>query len=141
MQLTIAMISDITKPEEKTKRLALVGICFALAFTIGPPLGAYLTKFDENSVGNQFKTTAMFSFSLIVFETILLYFMLPETLNYKQQKTSLQKPAIVENTTFKATVLNYLHFLYLFCFSGMEYTITFLTFDRLNYSNIQQGLQ
>ncbi|KAJ2840119.1 hypothetical protein FBU31_000570, partial [Coemansia sp. 'formosensis'] len=35
--------------------------------------------------------------------------------------------------------LNIVHFAYLFFFSGMEYTLTFLTHDKFNFSNMQQG--
>ncbi|KAJ2753138.1 hypothetical protein GGI19_003351 [Coemansia pectinata] len=36
-------------------------------------------------------------------------------------------------------LLNMVHFAYLFFFSGMEYTLTFLTHDKFNFSNMQQG--
>src|SRR5205085_4134485 len=35
--------------------------------------------------------------------------------------------------------LNWIHFLYLFFFAGMEFTITFLTFDLFDFSNMQNG--
>lgn len=39
VQLSIAMISDISTPKDRQRSLALVGICFAIAFSVGPPLG------------------------------------------------------------------------------------------------------
>ena len=143
VQLTISMISDISKPEEKTRRLAMVGICFATAFTVGPPFGAWLTTFDSGEY--VFKTTALFSFGLIVLETVILGLYLPETLEFSKSETKgeivdRQVSNIKVNESKREQVyLNILHFVYLFCFSGMEYTITFLTFDRFNYTNVQQG--
>jgi hypothetical protein len=42
-------------------------------------------------------------------------------------------------SSFELTVLGLTHLIYLFFFSGMEFTLTFLTFDRFGYTNMQQG--
>jgi MFS transporter, DHA1 family, tetracycline resistance protein len=39
-----AYISDISKPEEKTKNMGLIGAAFGLAFLIGPAIGGLLSK-------------------------------------------------------------------------------------------------
>jgi predicted MFS family arabinose efflux permease len=46
VQMSIAMITDITTPETRSRGLALVGIAFALGFTVGPPLGAFFASID-----------------------------------------------------------------------------------------------
>ena len=45
--LTIAQayISDVTKPEERAKSFALIGIAFGLGFLVGPAVSGYLTNF------------------------------------------------------------------------------------------------
>ncbi len=45
--LTIAQayISDVTKPEERTKAFALIGIAFGSGFVIGPPIAGFLSKY------------------------------------------------------------------------------------------------
>jgi MFS transporter, DHA1 family, tetracycline resistance protein len=45
--LTIAQayISDVTKPEERTKSFAVIGIAFGLGFLIGPGISGYLSQF------------------------------------------------------------------------------------------------
>ena len=139
VQLTIAMISDISSKQEKTRNLALVGICFAVAFTIGPPFGAYLTTIGSNK--DEFHTTAIFSFCLILLETLVLVLYLPETINTRKQQEQEKLVKVVEVVpTNKQWKLNLVHFMFLFCFSGMEYTLTFLTFDQFQYTNVQQGL-
>lgn len=39
VQMSITMITDITTPKTRGKALALVGIAFAFAFTLGPLIG------------------------------------------------------------------------------------------------------
>lgn len=45
--LTIAQayISDVTKPEERTKAFGLIGIAFGMGFLLGPALSGYLSQF------------------------------------------------------------------------------------------------
>ena len=38
-----AYITDVTSPEERTGKLALIGLCFAVGFTLGPALGFLLS--------------------------------------------------------------------------------------------------
>lgn len=82
-------------------------------------------------MGNEFKAPALFAFTLILGETIYLIFYLPETI----QKTPLENQKSGESP-YK---LYAIHFLFLFIFSGMEFTLTFLTFDLFKYTNRQQG--
>jgi DHA1 family tetracycline resistance protein-like MFS transporter len=42
-----AYIADITPPEQRTKRMALIGMAFGLGFVLGPPIGGYLKSIDE----------------------------------------------------------------------------------------------
>jgi MFS family permease len=45
--LTIAQayISDVTKPEERTKAFGLIGIAFGMGFLLGPAISGFLSKF------------------------------------------------------------------------------------------------
>ncbi|KAJ3239654.1 hypothetical protein HDU78_002742 [Chytriomyces hyalinus] len=174
VQMSIAMISDITTPETRSKGLALVGIAFSLGFTVGPPIGAYFASIDLletfpwlKAYGiNAFSSPAIFALILIVIETIYMALYLPETLGFKKEnlttttttttgattnspKKTKKEPAVktsksVNNSKKSSTestlkLLSLIHFLYLFCFSGMEFTLTFLTYDRFGFSNSQQG--
>lgn len=40
-----AYISDVTKPEERTKSFAMIGIAFGLGFLVGPAVSGYLAHF------------------------------------------------------------------------------------------------
>ena len=195
VQMSVAMISDITHEEERSKSLALVGMAFAFGFTVGPPLGAYLTKFTffewmpwlKYFYVNEYSSPALFALILILVESVYLYLYLPETLNgsFKTVESDLnkekntmdsQEPLLVKKksiTTCSQTLknrshslvkeerepkqehqfktefsnsnsnqlygLSLIHFLFILVFSGMEFTLTFLTHDRFQFSHASQG--
>ncbi|KAH6576737.1 hypothetical protein BASA60_004371 [Batrachochytrium salamandrivorans] len=166
VQMSIAIISDITSSADRSKTLAWVGISFALGFTVGPPIGAYLASFDLHEMlpslpVNRYSSPALFAFALIVIETVYLYAYLPETSHLSISRPSMPVPedehdaAVISNETpdssasgsvntatpsttqdteRKLLVLSLIHFGFLFSFSGMEFTLTFLTHDRFDFT-------
>jgi MFS family permease len=46
LSLAQAYISDVTKPEERTKSFGVIGIAFALGFLIGPAISGFLAQYD-----------------------------------------------------------------------------------------------
>jgi MFS transporter, DHA1 family, tetracycline resistance protein len=46
LSLAQAYISDITKPEERTKSFGVIGIAFALGFLVGPGISGFLAQYD-----------------------------------------------------------------------------------------------
>lgn len=94
VQLSIAIITDVTSPEARARSLALVGAAFSLAFVFGPSIGAYLSgrTFGQASVVklpailgerevrlNSYAVPAAMTVALLAFETIYLALRLPET--------------------------------------------------------------
>ncbi|GJJ76378.1 hypothetical protein EMPS_08737 [Entomortierella parvispora] len=182
VQLSIAMISDITTPATRSRGLAMVGIAFAIAFTIGPALGAYFANKDLVAMFpglaqyglHPFSGSALLALVLLMVESLYLYIRLPETNSdswrmavqesVKAEKkkdtsngtpaSSLSTPAtgdaIAEKDRLEAerivhlqhsylARLSFTHFAHLFLFSGMEFTLTFLTFHLFDFSHMQQG--
>ncbi|KAJ1752752.1 hypothetical protein LPJ79_001008 [Coemansia sp. RSA 1821] len=163
VQLSNTIIADVTDPATRSRGMALVGIAFAVGFTVGPSIGAYFSQLPLESTQSRniftyapFAAAALFSLVLLLVETLFLFVRLPETLNYK--RNSSETPAGGDSGTEDAATgsrdsaqpnaqsskqlqrrLNLLHFTYLFFFSGMEYTLTFLTHDKFAFSNGQQG--
>ncbi|KAJ2850635.1 hypothetical protein IWW36_001746 [Coemansia brasiliensis] len=167
VQLSNTIIADVTDPATRSRGMALVGIAFAVGFTVGPSIGAYFSQLplepsQPRSIFTYapFAAAALFSLVLLLAETLFLYVRLPETLDFKRH-SSEPSPAGDSGTEDAATDslasaqpsaqnnckqqrqllqrLNLLHFTYLFFFSGMEYTLTFLTHDQFSFSNGQQG--
>jgi len=151
MDLYSAILSDVTTPANRSKALAHVGIAFAICFCIGPPIGAYFASRPLPSINtfgielNVYAMPALLTLVLLTVETLFLIFALPET-----RGKGLRGKNEDKNTTEKATngtvktaradtvqkriellnALGFVHFLFLGVFSGVEFTLTFLTFDR-----------
>lgn len=149
VQLATAMATDISDGESRGSTMAIIGACFSIAFTFGPGLGAWLSTKSTFSA-NPFATAAGFSLALIVVETVYLYFCLPETLpaltgktagqTTKQKKGKTQQPKTVKvervNSHF---LLNATHFVFLLFFSGMESSLSFMTYDLFAFTAIKNG--
>lgn len=152
LSISSAILSDVTPPETRSKALAQVGIAFAICFCIGPPVGAYFASrplpkawSDLGIDLNIYAAPALLTFVLLSAETAFLFFALPETrstiknAHLLAKKTDKAPTSGDKRSTAKRTVqtrLNILkslgrfHFFYLAIFSGVEFTLTFLTFDR-----------
>ncbi|KAJ2803271.1 hypothetical protein H4R20_002959, partial [Coemansia guatemalensis] len=167
VQLSNTIIADVTDTNTRSHGMALVGIAFAVGFTIGPSVGAYFARLPLESTGTSgnvftyapFATAALFSLALLLAESLYLYIRLPETLHFGRSQVSTSDSQKNDRSESKSTSqtplrqpkstrahvqmvlrrLNLLHFAYLFFFSGMEYTLTFLTHDLFHFTNAQQG--
>ena len=145
VQLAIAMAADISDEKQRGATMALVGVCFSIAFTFGPALGAALANV-ESVAKNPFATAAGFSLFLIIVETIYLYFYLPETLpasrNPAPVTESARKPEKAEHVHTRTNshfILNFTHFIFILFFSGMEFSFPFMTYDLFTYTSSQSG--
>ncbi|CAG8970972.1 hypothetical protein HYALB_00007640 [Hymenoscyphus albidus] len=167
VQLAIAIATDISDEKQRGATMALVGVCFSISFIFGPALGAWLSSISLVKA-NPFATAAAFSLFLIVTETIYLYFCLPETLPSKvaearalngtskseksngttkpngttskqtngAPKTTAKKPFTRTNSHF---LLNLTHLTFILFFSGMEFSLPFMTFDLFGYTAAKNG--
>ncbi|XXH02357.1 hypothetical protein Hte_008732 [Hypoxylon texense] len=140
VQLATAIATDISDENSRGSTMALIGACFSIAFTFGPALGAYLSSI-ATVAANPFATAAGVSLTLIVVETVYLYFSLPETLPNKTEKIAAKtatKPAGLTRTN-SHFLLNLVHFSFLLFFSGMEFSLPFMTYDLFQYNSAQNG--
>lgn len=143
IQLALAIATDISTEQERGKTMALVGACFSIAFTFGPALGAALSSVTTVKA-NPFATAAGFSLLLIVTETVYLYFALPET-NQNAGKAAVtpDKSKSAAGAGHKRTnshlALNLTHFIFILFFSGMEFSLPFMTYDLFSYEARQSG--
>ncbi|OAX85028.1 hypothetical protein ACJ72_00588 [Emergomyces africanus] len=155
VQIANAIATDISDEGQRGATMALVGACFSVAFTFGPAMGAALAGITT-VVDNPFATAAGCSLLLIVVETVYIYFYLPEThprfarfqkdayatataatatdgvrsngkdvhAEKNSSNTITATPKIYTNPPF---LLNLTHFLFLLPFSGLEFSLPFLT--------------
>ncbi|KAF1809835.1 MFS general substrate transporter [Eremomyces bilateralis CBS 781.70] len=146
VQLATAIATDISNDEERGSTMALVGACFSIAFTVGPSLGAALSNLVFVKA-NPFATAAGFSLVLIVTETIYLYFCLPETHDIKKSKDQASGNGKIQASkasnpnvrTNSHVLLNLTHFTFILFFSGMEFSLPFMTYDLFGYSSARNG--
>jgi MFS family permease len=167
VQLAIAIATDISDEKQRGSTMALVGICFSISFTFGPALGAWLSTISSVKA-NPFATAAGFSLFLIVTETIYLYLSLPETLPSKVASAKLNGAPAATNGISKPTtrsttqaklvssekpsvggkkyvrtnshfLLNLTHLGFILFFSGMEFSLPFMTYDLFGYTSARNG--
>lgn len=72
-----AYIADITSPEDRAKRMGLIGAAFGLGFVFGPPLGGLLYSSGGLAL------LGFFTAGLCVVNFIMAWYMLPESLTEK----------------------------------------------------------
>ncbi|KAK0911280.1 hypothetical protein LTR02_003496 [Friedmanniomyces endolithicus] len=144
-----AIATDISSDEERGKTMAMVGACFSIAFTFGPALGAALSQITTVAA-NPFATAAGVSLALIVTETIYLYYALPETHPRQQQQQqqphangdTKHAPPVPEHRSERTNshlLLNLTHFSFILFFSGMEFSLPFMTYDLFAYHASDSG--
>ncbi|CAK7235115.1 hypothetical protein SCUCBS95973_009160 [Sporothrix curviconia] len=151
VQLAMAIATDISDDSSRGSTMALIGACFSIAFTFGPALGAWLSTIAMIKT-NPFAAAAGFSLFLIVAETAYLYFYLPETLPAKAASAETATKAAGKAASGKATsseqthvrtnshvMLNSVHFFFLLFFSGMEFSLPFMTYDLFGYTAAKNG--
>ena len=146
VQLATAMATDISDEGSRGSTMALIGACFSIAFTFGPMLGAYLSSIPTVAK-NPFATAAGVSLFLIVAETAYLYLYLPETLpsltgrggKKATENGSGEKKAEKVRRTNSHLLLNATHFVFLLFFSGMESSLSFMTYDLFSFTSAKNG--
>lgn len=153
VQLSIAIMSDVTSDANRSRSLALVGIAFSIGFTVGPAIGAFMTRYNVtgiklgSEVFNPFSVAAGLCLTLLIVETAFLWWKLPEThpsesnskldSNPDSKPTETARPSSITQQRLKNASIA--HFIHLFLFSGMEFSLTFLTFDLFHYTAAQNG--
>nr|XP_018264735.1 uncharacterized protein I303_02914 [Kwoniella dejecticola CBS 10117]OBR86893.1 hypothetical protein I303_02914 [Kwoniella dejecticola CBS 10117] len=158
VQLSTAIISDVTVSSNRSKSLALVGIAFSICFTLGPSLGAYFASqpvppalYSSDIKLNVYAVPATISLVLLVIETLYLAARLPETKGWNKAadekspskadegRSQSHLALTAEEKLDRLRFVGRLHGLFLLFFSGAEFTLTFLTYDLFSASNAENG--
>ncbi|XP_006032395.1 major facilitator superfamily domain-containing protein 10 isoform X1 [Alligator sinensis] len=162
VSLSTAIIADLHSPKARSKGMAMIGVAFSLGFTLGPMIGAYLAM--EMGKGEVFYLqSALLALMFAVTDLIFIFFLLPETLPKEKRVSSVTsgfqaavdllsplalfqfsavtrgKDSPSKENLQNLKVLGLAYFLYLFLFSGLEYSLSFLTHHRFQFSSMQQG--
>lgn len=157
VQLAMAMATDVSDESQRSGTMAMIGICFSVAFTFGPAIGAALSRWTVVKA-NPFAASAGVSLGLILTETAYLYFCLPETLpapaSTTEEPTVADQPESVPvekksnggdvpspttEVRNSKTVLHITHFLFILTFAGIEFSLPFMTYDLFGFDSIGNG--
>ncbi|XP_030046993.1 major facilitator superfamily domain-containing protein 10 isoform X2 [Microcaecilia unicolor] len=163
VSLSTAIIADLRTPQSRSKGMAMIGVAFSLGFTLGPMIGAYFAR-DAANEELFYVRPALLALLFAVLDLIFIFIFLPETLPKENRLSSAmsgiqeavdllspfrlfqfsaitrRKDSSPSRESFQnLKVLGLVYFLYLFLFSGLEYTISFLTHQRFQFSRMQQG--
>jgi len=147
ISVATAAVADATSTSGRTRGMALLGVAFSLGFMVGPAIGgaASLIHLEGGwSLGifsfNPFSGCALVSVSLCLLNFLWVYFFFPETLS--SENRSIHKVSFnplgnlhVEGAMVRRVIA--VNFAFLLMASGMEFTLTFLALERLDFGPTQ----
>uniref|UniRef100_A0A667Y0G9 Major facilitator superfamily domain-containing protein 10 n=1 Tax=Myripristis murdjan TaxID=586833 RepID=A0A667Y0G9_9TELE len=160
VSLCTAIVADLPCPKARNRGMAVIGIAFSMGFTVGPLMGAY---FAVNSSKEDvfYQAPALLALAFSAADLLFIWLILPETLKKNRSPVSsgsgetkdlLSPLALFHFSAVTRTedppskermqrlkLLGLVYFLYLFLFSGVEFTLSFLTHQRFQFTSMQQG--
>ncbi|KAM8885397.1 major facilitator superfamily domain-containing protein 10 isoform 1-T1 [Spinachia spinachia] len=161
VSLCTAIVADLPCPKARNRGMAMIGIAFSLGFTVGPLMGAYFALGSRTTGKVFYQTPALLASAFSVADLLFVWVMMPETLTKDVKASSsglgdsgdLLNPlslfrfsAVIgtrdpppKERMRKLQALGLVYFCYLFLFSGLEFTLSFLTHQRFNFT--RYGLQ
>ena len=160
VSLSTAIVTDVSTPATRGKGMALIGVAFSLGFLFGPMIGAAFSMWGkQQQSADWYMYPAVFALSLSVLDVLYFIVFFKESLpiSKRNQSTSATFQQALEYINpvklFKFASLSNLptkkhedlqqigsaYFIYLFLYSGMEFTLTFLTHIRFSFTPMQQG--
>merc|ERR1712223_812260 len=163
VSLATAIVADVSSHKTRQRGMAFIGIAFSIGFLIGPLVGAAFAVWakghDKSSDKEWYIYPAMVALCLSLSDLVYFIFKFKETLSPEKRLNSLQA-ALNQAVTYvnpmslfnfesldnlkegeKASLktIGRSYFLYLFLYSGLEFTLTFLTHLRFNFTSMDQG--
>lgn len=146
LSVATAAVADVTTKENRSKGMGLIGVAFGLGFVIGPVLGGLcslvnpldwypeLTRFGINP----FSTVALVASLLSLVNILWIRSRFAESLPPEKRAEG----AIVRNPFSRifrpqskhVRRTNFAYLVFIFAFSGMEFTLSFLGVERFGYT-------
>lgn len=159
ISLSMAVITDVSCKKTRGRAMAMVGIAFSLGFICGPMIGALFAKWSDKTTENWFFLPAICALTLAQADFMFVWFNLKETLpKEKRQKQlinsfkkamefvnpiSIFKFAAVRDVSQKVKGsiqrIGHVYFVYLFIYSGLEFTVTFLMYHHFAFTSMDQA--
>ena len=141
-----AAVADTTEGKDRAKGMGIVGMAIGLGFILGPAIGgatmAWLSLGDGGSGPlslNPFSGPALASVALGVINLLWVWRRFPETLPPERRAESGGERGLNPFARLKAidvpgvARVDVVYLLYLIAFAAVEFTLTFLAVERLEY--------
>lgn len=153
LSVATAVVADVTDHKTRSKGMAFVGIAFALGFIFGPAIGGLLSLIDLTEIYpisvaygiNPFSMPAIFAALLSLINLVFIFKYFEETLPVDKKKRVTNKRVLNPLTLLKplpyknVNLANYSYFIFITAFAGMEFTLTFLALERLDYTSLDNA--
>lgn len=122
--VAFAYVADVTKPEERSSKLGLLGAAFGVGFVIGPALGAGLLSVGKDNPA----LLGYFAAGLSFVNLILIYLYVQES---NVERLDSKKGTLVSNITSALAVKGLGILLLMFFMMNLAFTNLETTFFRL----------
>ena len=145
ISIASAVVSDITSGKERAKGMGMLGMGIGLGFIFGPAIGGGLSMWRMSELGvetgalalNPFSGPALAACALALINLVWVALKFPETLPPEKSagertRNPLRSLSQVRSPGLSSTTWAY--FVFLFAFSAMEFTLTFLAYGRFGGS-------
>ncbi|MFT7486992.1 MAG: MFS family permease [Candidatus Paceibacteria bacterium] len=147
ISIASAAVSDTTSGADRAKGMGIVGMAIGLGFVVGPAIGGLSASWNVLEVWpegeqygvNPFSGPALIAFCLAALNCLWAIRKFPETLPPERRgvnphtRTLMPFRALRDMKYPGVRRTNFISFLYLAAFSGMEFTLTFLAAERFDF--------
>lgn len=151
LSVATAAVADVTTRETRARGMGMVGAAFGLGFVTGPAIGGIFSHVNllDTHPGwaaygiNPFSVPALFAFALsalnVVWIALRFRESLPASARAKASPLRERSPWRTLHTRINTAVNRtiFVHFVYIFAFSGMEFSLAFLAADRFEFGTRQ----
>lgn len=148
LSVATAAVADVTTRENRAKGMGMVGAAFGLGFVTGPAIGGLsahfnlLDSFPSLAAWgvNPFSAPALAAFLLAAVNLVWIAGRFRETLPPERRAVAHpvrdRSPLRVLRAHLDPTVrtINFVYFLFILGFSGMEFSLAFYAHDRLQFT-------
>jgi MFS transporter, DHA1 family, tetracycline resistance protein len=132
-----AYIADVSLPQNRAKNFGIIGAAFGLGLILGPPIGGYVKEnYGVSYIGWTIALLCLFNF-------ILAFFLLSESLKEKNKQSKIQLNPIKDlQTALRRDVIKeilWLSFGFVVAFMMMQIPLALLWKEQAGFSDEQNG--
>lgn len=148
LSVATAAVADVTTKENRSKGMGMVGAAFGLGFVVGPAIGGICAmvnpldwKPELAAFGiNPFSTVALVACVLSLVNILWIRARFAESLPPEKRGKSAQSKnplkRIFQPQSQAVLRTNIAYLVFIFAFSGMEFTLSFLGVQRFGYTPV-----